>query len=417
MSKPNHQSGKKGYETTYEKALDDVDAFRSAKCEQLAKEWSDPDNRNKAKKKRCPRCGRWTSVHKYHVKRRILTRMGEVEYRRHYYYCHKCSQGFYPKDEELGFEKEEMTDDLNALAMDFVVSSTFEEASQRLWVHHGVRISATGLNHLFAYKSAPLADVEEPCPPLALPLTHERRHRPVMIQADGSMIRHTDGWHELKLLSVGVLGEADRIYLAEARSKDRFEAQLFESEGFARLRKRKVLWIADGAEWIWNMKARLCPHAEELLDYYHAIEHAHDAAKALFGEEDACTPLFTDRIATLFNAGDIERLFDELKECIPYKPRTKMGKKEAKVLWDLLKYYRKNRDRMNYRRFREKGWPIGSGAIESAHKHVIQKRMKMSGMRWSPENAQRMATLRALCSSLGVNRFVDYMKNPAKLAA
>ncbi len=96
------------------------------------------------------------------------------------------------------------------------------------------------------------------------------------------MLRHRDGWHETKLMSVEALGSADRVYLADARSKNRFEDQLRFSPGYEKLKDREVLWIADGAPWIWNMKRRLCPHAHELLDYYYSGIKTLDKRLALY---------------------------------------------------------------------------------------------------------------------------------------
>ena len=61
----------------------------------------------------------------------------------------------------------------------------------------------------------------------------------------------------------------------------------------------------------------------------------------------------------------------------------------------LLQYYKGNKDRMDYKRYRSMGAGlIGSGAIESAHRTVVQQRMKLSGQRWSKKRAQNMLALR-----------------------
>ena len=73
--------------------------------------------------------------------------------------------------------------------------------------------------------------------------------------------------------------------------------------------------------------------------------------------------------------------------------RTKTQKEERSKL---KKYIANNRNRMNYPDYLERGLLIGSGAIESAHRTVIQRRMKLSGQRWSKQGAQRMLNLRTL---------------------
>jgi len=67
----------------------------------------------------------------------------------------------------------------------------------------------------------------------------------------------------------------------------------------------------------------------------------------------------------------------------------------GKALNDLIRYYENNVERMKYGSFTEKGYLIGSGAVESAHRHIIQQRLKRSGQRWSIRGAQRIANIRA----------------------
>ena len=78
-----------------------------------------------------------------------------------------------------------------------------------------------------------------------------------------------------------------------------------------------------------------------------------------------------------------------------------------------MKYLESNYGRLNYKEFLKRGWPIGSGAIESAHKFVLQKRMKMSGMKWSAKNVQRMATMRAIHTSCDGKYFAQALKHAA----
>jgi hypothetical protein len=96
-------------------------------------------------------------------------------------------------------------------------------------------------------------------------------------------------------------------------------------------------------------------------------------------------------------------------DCIPeLKRRRRSGKDEGlRAIDDLARYYRANLHRMKYRLFRERGFPIGSGAVESAHKHVLQCRMKRAGQRWQFHNARRMAHLRAAYRTAGAASFYD----------
>jgi len=238
-----------------------------------------------------------------------------------------------------------------------------------------------------------------------LPVNETNAHRPAVVELDGSMVHCKTAWREVKLLSVGVVGTTDRTYLAELKDSTRLEELLRHSPGFSALQKREVLWVADGSAYNWGVQKRLCPKARGLLDFYHVMEHAIGCAKVVLDQDSACVELFRSRVSHLLLSGEVELFFDELKECIPYKPKTKRDRRDAKELGAFFKYLQSHRTRLAYREFLDQGWPIGSGAIESAHKHVIQTRMKQAGMRWSEDGAQHMATLRALYASTTPENF------------
>ena len=87
---------------------------------------------------------------------------------------------------------------------------------------------------------------------------------------------------------------------------------------------------------------------------------------------------------------------------MPEIERKRRSTREAlEALDNLVRYYQNNATRMRYRTLREHGFPIGSGAVESAHRHVLQSRMKRAGMHWEAGNARRMAYLRAAYRTTG----------------
>ncbi len=403
-----------GYEDSYDEEVEEQEAFNRRACERLSGKWS--DCKEKAGAVGCPKCGRAARVKKYSVKRMLITRFGEVPVYRNYHVCH-CGHGFYPRDIEMGFDEDNLSRDVVEKVLDFVVTDTFEASRERLELHHVIHLSATKLKHVFERKSAPFSDRERPCPVVPLPVGAKRKHSPIMIQVDGSMIRHTDGWHETKLMRVQAAGETGSVCLAETVDKNRFEEQLRESPGFAKLRKREVFWIADGAPWIWKMKDRLCPNARELLDFYHVLEHGEAAASQAYGEVTSLVSCFKNALTYRLIWECKDAVFDLVKEHISYRPRKHVDKQRAQSFGKFLDYLESNRERLDYRSFLERGWPIGNGEVESSHKSVLQKRMKLSGMMWSAKNAQRMAILRALRSSVGSLKFADVVFELIRKAA
>ena len=401
----NHK--KQGYLKSYQASLDRLQQTKAAECQQLSAEWS--ETRHFAPHRPCPRCGKPLPVNNFSVPRNIITKIGAVAYRRHYYYCAGCQFGFYPRDEELGLDPEDLTDDVIALALDFALNDPFALSAQRLELHHQIKLSATKMQHLFQRQTAPLDAGEKPRPVVELPVSPRNAHQPVVIQNDGSMIRRTDDWHEVKLLRVGLLNQTEAVYFAEARDKDRFEDWLREARGFSQLRGRTVLWLGDGAPYNWGLQQRLCPHAQALVDFYHVLEKLSACAAVLFTEKDYCAGPFVATAAKLLLRSEAKLVISQLKECQLLLGAARGDKHRREELRKLMGYLVRNRDRLDYQFFREHGWPIGSGAIESAHKWVLQKRMKQAGMKWSPQHAQQMAVARAVYASVGPFNFYRYL--------
>ena len=146
-----------------------------------------------------------------------------------------------------------------------------------------------------------------------------------------------------------------------------------------------VVWLADGAKSNWRLADDLAPEATQILDWFHAVEHAGDCARALFGDKSPWVALWTESISRRLKAGRVGDVIDELEAC---RFLTRRGRK---ALRDLRRYYHNNRHRMRYDTYLRNGMPIGRGIVESAHRHVIQRRMKNAGQRWSLSRGRRMA--------------------------
>lgn len=112
-------------------------------------------------------------------------------------------------------------------------------------------------------------------------------------------------------------------------------------------------------------------------------------------------PLWDTRMQQLIEAAQPDALICELLDCLPLT--TTDGHLAA--LDNLVGYFRNNEARMQYAHFRELGLPVGSGIVESAHRHVLQTRMKRAGQRWGLTRGRRMARLRAAYRTAGARRF------------
>jgi hypothetical protein len=162
-----------------------------------------------------------------------------------------------------------------------------------------------------------------------------------------------------------------------------------------------VVWLGDGARENWTLASALCPLAIQVLDVPHAVHWAMLCGKALLGEGHCLLPQWEARIHQLLDADGPDVAIAELMECLSFA----MTEDQLSALDDVVGYYRTNEKRMRYRTFRARGLPIGSGIVESAHRHVLQVRMKRAGQRWSHVRARRMVRLRAVYRTAGAFHF------------
>ena len=150
-----------------------------------------------------------------------------------------------------------------------------------------------------------------------------------------------------------------------------------------------VVVVGDGAEWIWNRAAMFVRRCE-ILDFWHALEHAWGFARLRYGEGSTQADDWVHGIAEELRAGKVDEVIARLKRLRPKTPELRDS------LQTLIRYYSENAGRMRYDEYVRLGYGIGSGAVESAHKQVVHARFRQAGMRWSEAGARRLLALRLL---------------------
>jgi hypothetical protein len=370
--------------------------------------------------KLCPKCGKRAPVKASDRERALRTMAGHITLKRNYHYCEQCQLGFYPLDRLLDLPEEgELTHEMEKRVLDFAVNDVYGECAARWRVHYEEALS----ENLFRRVAARIGAKCEAADQVLLqeelkPRTPEAADVLVVI-SDGSMlpIRGADeSWKEAK---VGVVYRHDTAAKAPIPNTARYAAVVGSLGLYAPVLRdllaaenlddvRDVVWLGDGAPYNWTLADQLAPDAIQILDWFHAVEHAVDCGKVLLGEESPWLPLWKNRAEELLAAGDPKRLVAELMDCLPEVQRRRKDKVDALAALDnLVGYYSKNAHRMRYRSFRTAGLPIGSGAGESAHRHVLQKRMKLAGQHWALGNARRLGHLRAAYRTCGPAGFYD----------
>lgn len=170
-----------------------------------------------------------------------------------------------------------------------------------------------------------------------------------------------------------------------------------------------MVFINDGASWIWNWIEDAYPHAVQILDYFHAVEYLSGFAEKYFKETEEKAAWLELKEQQL-NKDKVDKIIKELKEI--NSGSGKLTKECKDRLKATISYIENNQGRMLYGTYRSKGYMVGSGPIESTNRNIIQKRFKLSGQRWTESGAQNLATLRAFISS----KRIDIVKKAIMIA-
>lgn len=185
-------------------------------------------------------------------------------------------------------------------------------------------------------------------------------------------------------------------YIGSAEEFAKFVYQIAINQGYGQYEKTIIL--SDGATWIRNMCEELFPDAIQILDKFHLDENIYSYAKAIFNNNEKKYKPWAEMIINYIYCQNIKKALLEIdkvnKENLP-----------AGVV-NIKTYIMNNINKIDYKMYKEKGYLIGSGPIESGNKIVLQKRLKQCGMRWSPETAQPLLSLRAKAESGLWNNFV-----------
>ena len=135
----------------------------------------------------------------------------------------------------------------------------------------------------------------------------------------------------------------------------------------------------------------LFPEAVQILDKFHLIENINDYGKFIFNDDTKKVEKFRDKIIGYCYSREYDLIVKELKK---YKDIT-----IPKTVCNLPVYLENNKNKIDYSTYEYNGWFVGSGAIESSNKTVVQLRLKQAGMRWSVDGANYMIALRCMWES------------------
>lgn len=357
------------------------------------------------------RCG-GKAQYLFRRKAQTLSTLGWVEYRRAYYVCPECHRGQHPLDQRLGLRPGRVSVAMAELLAMEGIEVSFEEAQHKVAKMLLVEVSENTVRNVTQELGALRAEAEglwiqksrEGYDVLERRRLRDKPPDRLYGAVDGVIIPVDDEWRELKCgcwysvekraessAQVGETGDlqATQIeYYCDICDVQHFR-DLAWATGYQRQadRAREVVFVADGASWIWKLVTEEFPGATQIVDWYHAAEYLSGIAQSAFREEGPKEAWLARTREQLWQ-GEIDAVIASCRE-----QEGQPG--AATAVQKAITYFSNNRERMDYKRFREQGYQIGSGTVESACKQIGTQRLKRPGARWSAEGARLTAKARA----------------------
>ena len=290
---------------------------------------------------------------------------------------------------------------LERVLTDFGCEHSFKHAAARVLEHYGFEINASAVRDATlqnASRAEQILQQEYQEPFRLLPALGAPQ---VVAQADGSLVRTVApgtrtgkkprDWKEIRLTAAQALGSTETFYAATFGEVD----EVGQRWGHCARRagwglNSEIHALGDGAEWI-RLQTREVFGAQGtfLCDYFHVSEY-------LGGAAPSCRAQAPDRWRRTqqnrLKRGALEKVITELSDHLE-PPGTA---EELAPVSNAHRYLSNRTDCLDYARALRLGLPIGSGMIESGHRHVLQARLKKAGTAWLITNAEQIANLRVL---------------------
>lgn len=174
--------------------------------------------------------------------------------------------------------------------------------------------------------------------------------------------------------------------------------------------KKQIVILIDGEPALRNQTLSMIESkglsdrlAACILDFIHVLEKVWRVANAYKGEKNEDRQSWVEQQARMLLNSQTEEVIKEWKRIEGLKSYSKT---QAKHIKDGINYFEKRIEMMDYKTFLAKGYPITTGAVESACGHFVKSRMENSGMHWAKTGAQKMLDIRAVNKNGDWNKFI-----------
>lgn len=362
----------------------------------------------------CPHCA-GEATYQRHRAGILRTMFGQIKYKRAYYLCGDCHQGYYPLDNKFGLRPNAMSAEMERLAALVGVQLPFAQASALFSELTLVGLSDQSMDKATQSYGRVVQEIEGNLYQQTLehePIEAHQTAPPLRLygSVDGGRVQtraakgEPQPWRELK---IGAWFEASGqppkhpngawtiqahniTYYSDILPAEQF-GDILWATGVQRAADRVVelIMLGDGARWIWDLVDLHFPDAIQIVDWFHACEYLAPVAKQAF-KDTTQQQQWLIRVHDDLWHGKLDAVIAACRQHVQAPL-----KREDDFAQQAVTYYQNNRQRMDYPTYRSNGYQIGSGTIESAVKQIASQRMKVSGARWNVQSARFVAKARA----------------------
>lgn len=366
----------------------------------------------------------------------VDTVFGTITLRRNYFYQESTGKGRAPLDEALGLING-FSPALVRLTSRAAARMGYENASQDLAALANIKLDGRQIQRLVNLAAPQVAEQRE-----QVKQTKEASPDPIpwfYIEVDGTGVpmlkteligrsgKQPDGSAKTREVKVGCVFTQTKTdeeglpvrdyqstsYVGSFEPAQEFGARI-RAEAFRRGlgRAQKVVFLGDGAAWIWELARMNFPDAIQILDLFHALVHLHILCEGLYGPGSSAAVRMEHQWAELFKQDKV------LAVIAAARARLKlMGAQPDDTLEKQIAYFENHQHRMLYLTYRNQGLFYGSGVVEAGCKAVVGQRLKQSGMFWSETGAQNILSLRCTLLSNVWDLCWDQLQSAERRAA
>jgi hypothetical protein len=345
---------------------------------------------------------------------RFKTLFGEVEIESPYLRSAQRGESARPMKDILGVEGEQYSEAVQRALVDFGSEKSFARAALSFHEHYGWEVGRTTLRNRTleaAQEAETYLDLrlQEATRPYGQGVTALPGVDTMVMELDGCEIRtgvymtaaeagvsdreahervRVETWRDVRTGLARPLAAPERLVVCRLDSYDELCEQLFGvacAQGLTPL--SQVVVPGDGAKGLREAVLVTFPKAQYILDQPHLKSHLYDTASALDLEGPARHAWVSDHLDRFWD-GQVDQVLASWQQRQADDPNERLRQ--------LIDHVTRFEDSVDYGAYHERGWPLGSGEVESAHRYVPQERLKIAGACWNPDHVNPMLALRVV---------------------